>query len=145
MLILNFLFVFVWEWETEFPDPVCFPDIWQRLAMINPYFIYLMAGQEIKSTVQSGELFSFFPMGTIQDIDKGGGEIIRIEISEYKGQSYLNLRVWYTDKNSGEFKPTQKGITVKPELFSQLKEAVLKAEPEINLLLGKKWTLNCRQ
>jgi len=76
-------------------------------------------------------------MGIIQDIDKGSGEIIRIEISEYKGQNYLNLRVWYTDKNSGEFKPTQKGITVKPELFPQLKEAVLKAEPEIKRLLGQ--------
>jgi len=94
-------------------------------------------GQEIKSAVQNCEVFSFFPMATIQDIDKGAGEIIRIEISEFKGQSYLNLRVWYTDKNSGEYKPTQKGITVKPELFSQLKEAILKAEPEIKKLLGQ--------
>jgi len=106
--------------------------------MIGPRFISASDGQEIKSAVQSEVIFSFFPMTTIQDIDKGAGEIIRVEISEYKGQNYLNIRVWYTDKNSGEFKPTQKGITVKPELFFQLKEAIIKAEPEIQKLLGQK-------
>jgi len=70
-------------------------------------------------------------MAIIQDIDKGGGEIIRVELSEYRGQTYLNLRIWYTDKNSGEYKPTQKGITVKPDLYPLLKEAVLKAETAI--------------
>lgn len=75
-------------------------------------------------------------MSIIQDIDKGAGEIIRVEISEYKGQSYLNIRIWYTDKNSGEYKPTQKGVTIRPELFPALKEALLKAEPEIRKLAG---------
>jgi len=67
-------------------------------------------------------------MGIIKDIDKGGGEIIRVEITEYKGKHYLNLRVWYTDKESGEYKPTQKGIALKPELYGELKEGVLAAE-----------------
>jgi hypothetical protein len=31
-------------------------------------------------------------MGIIKDIDKGGGEIIRIEVSEFKGIKYLNLK-----------------------------------------------------
>lgn len=75
-------------------------------------------------------------MGIIEDIDKGAGEVIRVEISEYKGQNYLNLRIWYTDKASGELKPTQKGITIKPELYQKLKAAVLKAEDEITKLLS---------
>ncbi len=70
-------------------------------------------------------------MGTIKDIEKGGGEIIRVEVSEFKGTKYLNLRVWYTDKETGEYKPTQKGIAVKPELYQELKEAVLAAESEM--------------
>lgn len=74
----------------------------------------------------------------IRDIDKGAGEIIRVEISEFKGQQYLNLRVWYTDKNSGEFKPTQKGITVRPDLYGALKEAVLAAEGPIQEILAGK-------
>lgn len=74
-------------------------------------------------------------MGIIKDIDKGAGEIIRVEISEYRNQKYLNIRVWYTDKNSGEYKPTQKGVTIRPELFGELKEALLLAEAEVNQLL----------
>ncbi len=70
-------------------------------------------------------------MGVIRDIDKGGGEIIRVEVSEFRGQQYLNLRVWYTDKNSGEYKPTQKGVAVRLDLYDQLKQAVLDAETEI--------------
>lgn len=38
-------------------------------------------------------------MGLIREIDKGRGEVIRVEVSEYKGIKYLNLRVWYTDKD----------------------------------------------
>ena len=61
--------------------------------------------------------------GIIKDIDKGKGEIISVEISEFKGKKLLNLRVWYTDAN-GEYKPTQKGIAIPPELYDQVKEAI---------------------
>jgi hypothetical protein len=73
-------------------------------------------------------------MGVIRDIDKGGGEIIRVEISEFRGQNYLNLRVWYTDKESGEYKPTQKGIAIRPELYPEIKAAILAAGVEIEQL-----------
>ena len=62
-------------------------------------------------------------LGIIKDIDKGKGEIIRVEISEFKGKKLLNLRVWYTDAN-GDYKPTQKGIAIPPELYEQVKEAI---------------------
>ena len=45
--------------------------------------------------------------GIIKDIDKGKGEIIRVEISEFKGKKLLNLRVWYTDANN-EYKQRKK-------------------------------------
>ncbi|WCL49562.1 transcriptional coactivator p15/PC4 family protein [Leptospira sp. GIMC2001] len=66
--------------------------------------------------------------GVVRDIDKGArGEVIRVEVSEFKGSTYLNLRVWYTDKD-GELKPTQKGIAIPPELYDQVKEAITEAE-----------------
>lgn len=66
-------------------------------------------------------------MAIIKDIDKGGGEIIRVEVSEFKGKQYLNIRTWYTDRDSGEYKPTQKGVSIRPDLYEALKEAVLAA------------------
>lgn len=71
-------------------------------------------------------------MGIVKDIDKGGGEIIRVEVSEYKGQKYLNLRIWYMDKNSNDYRPTQKGIAVRPDLYNQIKDAVLEAESHLS-------------
>ncbi|MCB1174982.1 MAG: transcriptional coactivator p15/PC4 family protein [Leptospiraceae bacterium] len=67
-------------------------------------------------------------MAIIKDIDRGRGEIIRIEVSEFKGQHHLNIRIWYTDKDSGEFKPTQKGVTFRVDQYAELKEAILAAE-----------------
>ena len=75
-------------------------------------------------------------MGIIRDIDKGGGEIIRVEVSEFRGQKYLNLRVWYTDKETNDFKPTQKGVAIRPDLYNELKAAVLDAEAEIQEILA---------
>ena len=91
----------------------------------------------VKKKSFSGPAGALYPAQMIiRDIDKGAGEVIRVEISEYKGQKYLNLRVWYTDKSSGELKPTQKGITVRPDLYDQIKGAVLDAEEEIRKILS---------
>jgi len=68
--------------------------------------------------------------GNIRDIDKGKGEIFRVEISEFKGKHFVNIRVWYTDPN-GEYKPTQKGVAIPTELFPQIKEAILEAESRL--------------
>jgi hypothetical protein len=62
-----------------------------------------------------------------KDINKGKGEIIRVEVGEFKGKKLLNIRVWYTDE-AGEYKPTKKGITIAPELYAKVKEAFLEAE-----------------
>jgi len=75
-------------------------------------------------------------MGIIKEIDKGNGEFVRVEISEFKGKHYLNLRIWYTDKNSGELRPSPKGVAVKLELYPEIKEAILMAENEVNQLLS---------
>lgn len=66
-------------------------------------------------------------LGIIKDIDKGRGEVLRVEISEYKGQTLFNIRIWYQDAN-GEFKPTQKGVAISPNLVGELKEAFEEAE-----------------
>lgn len=64
--------------------------------------------------------------GLIKDLDRGRGEVLRIEVSEYKGKKNLNLRIWYTDKD-GNLKPTQKGVTISPESYEEFKEAILQA------------------
>ena len=63
----------------------------------------------------------------IKDIEKNKTEIIRIEISEFKGRDLINLRIWYKsidEKGDITFKPTQKGVTLNISQFDELKDGV---------------------
>ncbi len=66
----------------------------------------------------------------IKDIKKNNNEIIRIEVSEYKGRELINVRIWYQaiDSASGDlvYKPTQKGVTLNISEFEELKDGVEK-------------------
>jgi len=79
----------------------------------------------------------------IKDIKKNNNEIIRIEVSEYKGRELINIRIWYQaiDSASGDlvFKPTQKGVTLNIAEFEELKDGVEKLGNYIyDQLSGKK-------
>ncbi len=66
----------------------------------------------------------------IKDIKKNNNEIIRIEVSEFKGRELINVRIWYQaiDGGSGDmvYKPTQKGITLNITEFEELKDGIEK-------------------
>jgi hypothetical protein len=68
----------------------------------------------------------------IKDIKKNNTEIIRIEVSEFKGMELVNIRIWYSsiDGGSGDivYKPTQKGITININEFEELKDGILRLE-----------------
>lgn len=64
----------------------------------------------------------------IKDIKKNNNEIIRIEVSEYKGRDLINIRIWYQsiDAGSGDlvYKPTPKGVTLNISEFEELRDGV---------------------
>ncbi len=59
----------------------------------------------------------------IADIKRNEREIIRIEVSEFKGKELINLRQWYYHVE-GEYRPTQKGVALDISKYKELKEAV---------------------
>lgn len=61
----------------------------------------------------------------IADIEKNSREIIRIEVSDFKGKELINLRIWFQDFDGG-YKPTQKGITLDISHYGKLKDAIEK-------------------
>ncbi len=67
-----------------------------------------------------------------RDLKKTDTEIIRLEITEFRGEQYFNIRIWYLDKD-GEWKPTKKGVAIRPSLFPEFKQYVLEAEQELKL------------
>ena len=63
----------------------------------------------------------------IYQIEKNGGDVVRFEVSEFKGKEYINIRIWYETPN-GEYKPTQKGITLELSKMSELSEGMKRLE-----------------
>jgi hypothetical protein len=72
----------------------------------------------------------------IKDIKRNNNEIIRVEVSEYKGKELINIRIWYVADRDSEgkdiYKPTQKGVALNISEFSALKDAINKLEAYIN-------------
>ncbi len=71
----------------------------------------------------------------IKDIIRNNNEIIRIEVSEFKGKELINLRIWYVagrDMDGNDiYKPTQKGVALNISEFAELKEGIDKLEAYI--------------
>jgi hypothetical protein len=53
-------------------------------------------------------------MSPILTFEKNGRESVVVGLTEYRGQQYADIRVWFTDQ-TGELKPSQKGVSIKPE------------------------------
>ena len=48
----------------------------------------------------------------MKEIKKNSQEIIRVESKEYKGNKFLDCRVYFLDKVTQEYRPTKKGISL---------------------------------
>ena len=57
-------------------------------------------------------------------IERTDTEQLQISISEYKGKSYLNMRIFYTTDDGATWLPTKKGVTFTPEQLDLLEEAI---------------------
>lgn len=60
---------------------------------------------------------------SVAEMDKGWNEKIVFSVSEFKGNIYANIRIYYED-DEGEWKPTKKGVTVSMDSFLEFKENV---------------------
>lgn len=63
-------------------------------------------------------------------IERSDTEQLQISISEYKGKSYLNMRIFYTTNGGETWLPTKKGVTFTPDQLDLLSEAVEEAKEE---------------
>ena len=60
----------------------------------------------------------------IKEIKKNSKEIIRISQSEYKGHSFIDLRIFFENEH-GEYLPAKKGISFNPAIAKELVEGIL--------------------
>ncbi|MBI4549348.1 MAG: transcriptional coactivator p15/PC4 family protein [Candidatus Omnitrophica bacterium] len=53
---------------------------------------------------------------------------VRLSAGYYKSKLYLDLRIFFRHRESNEFRPTKKGITLSSEFLPELKRALEYAE-----------------
>lgn len=70
-------------------------------------------------------------LGTVERSDR---ERLQIAINEYKGRSYLDMRIFYTTDGGENWRPTQKGVTCAPEGLETLKNAIEEAIKEFTAI-----------
>ena len=63
-------------------------------------------------------------------IERTDTEQLQISISEYRGKSYLNMRIFYTTDEGASWLPTKKGVTFTPDQLDILTDAIEEAKKE---------------
>ena len=66
----------------------------------------------------------------MKEIQKNRREVIRIGESEYEGHKFVDCRIYYDD--SGEWKPTKKGISFNHKIAHEVVEAIIETMEESN-------------
>ena len=63
----------------------------------------------------------------ITQIKKNSNEVYRISEKEYEGYRFIDVRIYYQDRKTQEWKPTTKGISIMPDKVEDVVKGILKA------------------
>jgi hypothetical protein len=66
-------------------------------------------------------------------IVKNPTEEVRIAFTSYRGHDLVDIRVFYQDEQ-GEWRPTKRGVSLSVDSFTELRDAIVKAEEMLNTL-----------
>ena len=66
----------------------------------------------------------------IATVPRSATEQMQIAIKEYRGKSYLDMRIFYTTDDGATWLPTKKGVTCSPENLEILRDAIEEAIKE---------------
>ena len=63
----------------------------------------------------------------ITQIKKNSNEVYRISEKEYEGYRFIDVRIYYQDRKTQEWKPTQQGISIMPNNAEEIINGIIKA------------------
>ncbi len=66
----------------------------------------------------------------IESIENGSGRSVRIHLQTFKGKVYVDIRTWI-ECDDGQWRATQKGLTLHAELLPALIQALTKADESL--------------
>ncbi len=65
-------------------------------------------------------------------VPRSDTERMQIAVKEFKGRSYLDMRIFYTTDEGETWLPTKKGVTCSPENLEILRDAIDEAIKEFS-------------
>lgn len=80
----------------------------------------LLTGRDVNTVIGGGGRLPLL------EIQKNSTERLRIEITEYRGVTFVDLRTWYVD-GSGDYKPSSKGVTIRPGQVAEVVQGLMLA------------------
>ena len=69
-------------------------------------------------------------MDALHEVTKNSQETIRFQITEYRGKSYADVRIFYRDSDD-TLKPTRKGVTISPSLWPEFVQGIERLGAEL--------------
>lgn len=67
----------------------------------------------------------------VHSFEKSRSKRIYLHVQEYRGSVFLSIREFY--KQGEEWRPSPKGVTIKPELYSELLQGVIEAADALGI------------
>lgn len=59
----------------------------------------------------------------VAEIQKNATEKVIVGLREFKGRPFADVRIYFEDE-SGQYKPTKKGVAIRPSLLFDLRRAI---------------------
>ena len=56
--------------------------------------------------------------------EKNGHEQVYVRLRAYEGHPLIDVRIWYQDKQTEEWKPSPKGISISVDHYEELRAAI---------------------
>ena len=75
----------------------------------------------------------------ITQIKKNSNEVYRISEKEYEGYRFIDVRIYYQDRKTQEWKPTTKGISIMPNNAEEIINGIIKAMEVMGFTKEKAW------
>lgn len=66
-------------------------------------------------------------------LQKNAREQYRLAVERYHGHACVDLRVFYEDDDSGEYKPSRKGLCIRLERWSAFRAALSELEEQLQV------------
>lgn len=63
---------------------------------------------------------------TVLDVQKNGSQRIRISHSFFRGNEYVDIRLWIVDQ-TGNYVATRQGVSIRPELLAGVIQGLMTA------------------